>query len=216
MMAADVARAVRWARDNASRLGADPSRLLLCGHSAGAHLAAIVATDPRFLEAVGMATTDLEGVVGISGPYSVRMLVEETSAFVSFAVRFQAIYHAFGRDRALWELSDPGRAAAEAARRRGAGGGEGEKAGEGVVAAVARPAFVLLIGEKEVQQSMFEAQMRSLAEALKASGHDVRTAMVPGKSHTTMVSHLGAGAGRDTISLLFLPRFGVSSSARRA
>ena len=214
-MAADVARAVRWARDNASRLGADPSRLLLCGHSAGAHLAAIVATDPRFLEAVGMATTDLEGVVGISGPYSVRMLVEETSAFVSFAVRFQAIYHAFGRDRSLWELSDPGRAAAEAARRRAAGGGEGG-AGERIVGAVARPAFVLLIGEKEVQQSMFEAQMRSLAEALKASGHDVRTAMVPGKSHTTMVSHLGAGAGQDTISPLFLPRFGVSSSARRA
>ena len=216
-MAADVARAVRWARDNAPRLGADPSRLLLCGHSAGAHLAAIVATDPRFLEAVGMATTDLEGVVGISGPYSVRMLVEETSAFVSFAVRFQAIYHAFGRDRALWELSDPGRAAAEAARRRAAGGGEGGAgAGAGAAGAVARPAFVLLIGEKEVQQSMFEAQMRSLAEALKASGHDVRTAMVPGKSHTTMVSHLGAGAGRDTISPLFLPRFGVSSSARRA
>ena len=49
-----MARAVRWARDNALRLGADPTRLLLCGHSAGAHLAAIIATDPRFLQAVGM------------------------------------------------------------------------------------------------------------------------------------------------------------------
>ena len=78
MMAADVARAVRWARDNASRLGSDPSRLLLCGHSAGAHLAAIVATDPRFLEAVGMAMDACHQklrLIGVSSP-SLEALVE--------------------------------------------------------------------------------------------------------------------------------------------
>ncbi|XUM24396.1 alpha/beta hydrolase fold domain-containing protein [Bradyrhizobium oligotrophicum S58] len=35
--AADVAAAVAWLRKNAGRLGIDPSRLVLMGHSAGAH-----------------------------------------------------------------------------------------------------------------------------------------------------------------------------------
>ena len=65
--------------------GADPSKLLLAGHSAGAHLCALVATEPRFLSEVGMSPSDLRGVVGISGPYSVRKLVTITSRFVRFA-----------------------------------------------------------------------------------------------------------------------------------
>jgi acetyl esterase/lipase len=35
--------AVSWVRDNASLLGVDPSRLVVAGHSAGAHLASMVA-----------------------------------------------------------------------------------------------------------------------------------------------------------------------------
>lgn len=38
--------AVRWIWNNAKRFGGDPSRLYVCGHSAGAHLAAmLIATD---------------------------------------------------------------------------------------------------------------------------------------------------------------------------
>lgn len=65
----DVARAVRWARDHAREFGGDPSRIYLAGHSSGAHIAAMVATDARFLAEVGMAPKDLAGFVGIAGPY---------------------------------------------------------------------------------------------------------------------------------------------------
>lgn len=65
----DAARAVRWARDNAARLGADPGRIVLAGHSAGAHTAAMLALDPRYLGAVGLGPADIEAVVGIAGPY---------------------------------------------------------------------------------------------------------------------------------------------------
>ena len=41
-MAKDVSRAVRWGRDNAARLGGDPTRISLVGHSAGAHLVALI------------------------------------------------------------------------------------------------------------------------------------------------------------------------------
>lgn len=57
--AQDVAAGLRALRADAARLGFDPDRILLMGHSAGAHLAALVATDERYLGA------DREAVRGV-------------------------------------------------------------------------------------------------------------------------------------------------------
>ncbi len=65
--AADVAAAVAWTRSNAARLGVDASRIVLMGHSAGAHLVALVGTDPRYLAAVGLSLSDLRGVIALDG-----------------------------------------------------------------------------------------------------------------------------------------------------
>lgn len=65
----DAARAVAWARANAASLGGDPERIFVMGHSAGAHIAALLATDARFLAAEGIAPGDLAGVIGWSGAY---------------------------------------------------------------------------------------------------------------------------------------------------
>jgi len=76
--AADVARAVRWARENAERYGASPERIFLMGHSAGAHLAAWVALDPRFLAAEGLRPGALRGVVLLDGAgYDVPRQVQD-------------------------------------------------------------------------------------------------------------------------------------------
>src|SRR5690606_3326399 len=45
----DVAKAFRWVRENISRHGGDPDRILVGGHSSGAQLAALLCTDERFL-----------------------------------------------------------------------------------------------------------------------------------------------------------------------
>ncbi len=65
----DAAKAVRWARDNANRYGGDANRLFVMGHSAGAHLAALLATDESFLKAVGGSRQWLKGMIGLAGPY---------------------------------------------------------------------------------------------------------------------------------------------------
>ena len=65
----DAAQAVAWARDNAASRGGDPSRVFVAGHSAGAHIAALLATDGRYLDHHGIAPAGLAGVVGLSGPY---------------------------------------------------------------------------------------------------------------------------------------------------
>jgi acetyl esterase/lipase len=49
----DAAAALAWLRDQAAALRIDPSRLMVMGHSAGAHLAALISSDPSFLAAHG-------------------------------------------------------------------------------------------------------------------------------------------------------------------
>jgi arylformamidase len=65
--AADVASAVSYLRNNASRLGIDASRIVLMGHSAGAHLVALIGTDPYYLRAAGLSQADLAGVITLDG-----------------------------------------------------------------------------------------------------------------------------------------------------
>ncbi|HET9032462.1 MAG TPA: alpha/beta hydrolase [Dokdonella sp.] len=72
----DAAHAVRWVFDHAAELGGDPQRIFLVGHSAGAHIAALLGTDKRYLESVNLAPADLAGVVGIAGPYDFLPLTD--------------------------------------------------------------------------------------------------------------------------------------------
>ena len=65
---ADGSLAVAWARSHARRFGGDPRRIFACGHSAGAHIALLLALDPQHLAAVAMAPVDLAGVVALAPP----------------------------------------------------------------------------------------------------------------------------------------------------
>jgi acetyl esterase/lipase len=65
----DAAQAVAWARANAAQYGGDPTRLFVMGHSAGAHIGALLATDARYLARVNMKPRDLAGFIGLAGPY---------------------------------------------------------------------------------------------------------------------------------------------------
>jgi acetyl esterase/lipase len=74
----DNASAVRWARDHAAELGADPTRLFLAGHSAGAYNAVMLAVDRRWLGEVGLDPRhDIAGVIGWAGPYDFLPLTDE-------------------------------------------------------------------------------------------------------------------------------------------
>lgn len=65
----DAARAVAWARANAPGLGGDPDRIVLAGHSAGAHIAAMLALEARWLEREDVPGTAVDGFIGLAGPY---------------------------------------------------------------------------------------------------------------------------------------------------
>ena len=65
----DSAQAVRWALAHAAEYGADPARVFVMGHSAGAYNAAMVALDARWLAAEGLQPARLAGWIGLAGPY---------------------------------------------------------------------------------------------------------------------------------------------------
>jgi acetyl esterase/lipase len=73
---ADAAQAALWAAAHAMEYGGDPERLYLMGHSAGAHLAAMVTLDSRYFAAAGQGAPHIAGVIGLSGPYDFLPLLE--------------------------------------------------------------------------------------------------------------------------------------------
>lgn len=61
--ARDIAEAVAFLRREARGCGLDPDRIVLMGHSAGAHLAALVALDETYLAAAGVPAASIRALV---------------------------------------------------------------------------------------------------------------------------------------------------------
>ncbi|KQM64928.1 alpha/beta hydrolase [Sphingomonas sp. Leaf17] len=76
----DGAQAVRWTRDHIRDFGGDPDRIAVAGHSAGAYIAAMLALDPRYLRAAGVAPTTIRAAVGLSGPYDFYPFTAQSAA----------------------------------------------------------------------------------------------------------------------------------------
>jgi acetyl esterase/lipase len=101
--AADVAAAVAWLRGNAGRLGLDPSRVVLMGHSAGAHLVALVGTDPRYLAQAGLSPRDIRGIIALDGAgYDVARQIAAAGRFMR-----ETYLEAFGSEPARQRALSP-------------------------------------------------------------------------------------------------------------
>lgn len=71
----DGALAVKWAREHASEMGGDPRSIFIMGHSAGGHLAAMLALDERYLKKVGGDASWIRGWISLSTPYELDLRV---------------------------------------------------------------------------------------------------------------------------------------------
>lgn len=89
--AEDAAAAIAWVARNIGSYGGDPARLYIGGHSAGGHLAALAALNPRYLGAHGLSVDAIRGVICLSGVYWISQ--------PEFA---------FGSSEATWRDASPG------------------------------------------------------------------------------------------------------------
>lgn len=71
----DCADAVEWTGRHAAEWGGSAGRVVLMGHSAGAHIAALIALDPRYAARMP-SVPRLAGVVGLAGPYDFLPLTD--------------------------------------------------------------------------------------------------------------------------------------------
>ncbi|KLI64028.1 esterase [Aurantiacibacter marinus] len=101
--ASDIAAALAYLSDNAPVLGFDRERIVLAGHSAGAHLVSLVGTDPTYLENAGLALTSIRGILALDGAaYDVPRQMEEGGRLMS-----QTYRNAFGTERRRQENLSP-------------------------------------------------------------------------------------------------------------
>lgn len=59
----DCVEAVNWVFKHLDELNGDPGRVFISGHSAGAHLVSLLATDPVYLKKYGISPSRLAGVI---------------------------------------------------------------------------------------------------------------------------------------------------------
>ena len=74
---ADAANATKWAFAHATEFGGDPRRIFVMGHSAGGHIAALLACDKRYLAKVDLVPRDLAGMIGLAGAYAFLPYVDD-------------------------------------------------------------------------------------------------------------------------------------------
>lgn len=87
----DAAQAVAWTRKHITEFGGDPEQLFIAGHSAGAHIAAMLSVNPHYLQQAGLETEQLRGMIGLAGPYDFLPLTSPT------------LKQIFGDDASQWQ-----------------------------------------------------------------------------------------------------------------
>lgn len=162
--AADIASALAALRAKSDTLGFDPDRIILTGHSAGAHLAALVSTDPRYLEAAGVPMRAIRGTVLLDGAgYDVPRQMANAGPMLGKMYR-----DAFTTDRATQLRLSPLTYAAKPNVEN----------------------WLILFDSSRADSG---SQSEALAAALKSAGNAVRAVPVSDTSHMKLNRDIGVG-----------------------
>lgn len=93
----DVADAVKWVIDSIGKYGGDPSKIVLLGHSSGAHLVSLTGTSQLFLPARNILLSSLKGIASI-----------DTEGYDVLSQSSEELYiNAFGKDQHIQAQASP-------------------------------------------------------------------------------------------------------------
>ena len=173
---ADVAAAVDWVHRNIRAHGGDPATIFLLGHSSGAQLVALVATDERYLGAHGLGPKALAGVVAVdTNTYDLERLLATTPEAL------EVYLPSFGGHPVAWRDGSPI---------------VHVESGKGI------PPFLLLVAGEEPGKL---AQTRAFERALAGAGVPAEVVVFPQETHGTINRGLGTqGHGPSAAVLEFL------------
>jgi acetyl esterase/lipase len=171
-MTGDIAKALRWVHDHAEEYGGDPGTIFVMGHSAGAHLAALVCTDDRYLKAEKLPLAIIKGCVPVdTAVYDVVKQVESVGR-----PRSTMYSGVFGDSESQKDLSPITHVAT----------------GKGI------PPFLIL---HVADRPDSKAQSEMFAKALQDAGVSAKIVPAEGKTHGTINSDLGLPEDKPTRAL---------------
>ena len=154
--AEDLAAAFAWVKSNVGSRGGDPNQVILAGHSSGAQLSLLLATDPRYLLAWHLNPSDIRAVIGLSSP--VDLMRHPSGHGYGDVLLSGNGADPFRRDGELMEDASPIRHISQK-----------------------MPPALLIVGENDFP--MLEADARSFGSKAGELGNRVQVVVAPGKDH---------------------------------
>lgn len=156
----DLAAAFLWVRDNIERRGGNPKRLILMGHSSGAQLSLLLASDPSYLARHKLTPQDIAGVIGLSTPVDLEPRVDKKGFGDALMAGRGA--DVFGRNPETMKNASPIQHCSKTL-----------------------PPVQLIVGERDFP--MLEADARAYAEKARAAGATVAVFVAGGYDHLRVV-----------------------------
>ncbi len=185
----DVARAVAWTRSHAGEHGGDTGRLYIMGHSAGAHLVALLAADESYLQAEGMKIADIKGVITFNGIYRIPegLLYGTLGGSGTRALRFEQMLPLRGESDFSWKWQPPGVQIAFDIYGSAFGNSCKERIEASPITHVRRdmPPFLILSPEHELPT--LGPQADEFHAALRDKGCDAQLLRVPKRNHNSLM-----------------------------
>jgi acetyl esterase/lipase len=214
----DVARAFAWVRRHVRDYGGDPDRIFLCGHSAGGHLVALLATDESYLKDPVLGLTDadraaLKGVMAVSGVYRIPT-PDEFTAMLGDMVN--GLLQMAGREMMptamlTSALLRPSRVLNPFRLVFGDDPAAASKAAPLTYVRKGLPPFLLLYAGRELPQ--LDAMAAEFAKALEDAGDPVELRRIDGCEHNFILFRLDRPGDPTAAALLdFLHKYGGDPS----
>lgn len=162
-MTGDIAAAIKWVHDHIGEYGGSPEMICVAGHSSGAHLAALVCTDERYLKQAGLALDRIQGCIPLDvSVYDIPKRLKDGGSVPP--ERFTAI---FGESQEVHRELSPVHHV---------------ERGKGIP-----PFLILHVAEREDTG----AQSEWFAKALKKAGVVAEVVAAEGKTHGTISTDIG-------------------------
>jgi len=173
----DVAAAISWIYDRINQYGGDKNHIYLMGHSAGAHLAALVATNNQYLNALGKNLSVIKGVILLDNAgYDLNRAIDDLDGGRELRSMYE---QSFSKDRKLWNNASPAKYIAP---------------GKNI------PPFLIFFhsGSSSTRITL----SNDFAKSLRKAGISAKVVSVPGKNHQAMNSDVGKPGDILTVNIL--------------
>lgn len=168
-MASDCAKALMWVKQNIATYGGNPDRIFVMGHSAGAHLAALIDADPSYFAKLGYPNP-IKGVI-LNDPFGLDVLQYLERQIHTDDKHVPGFLKVFTTEPLEWKKASP----------------------YYKIAHITHP-YLMFMGEKTFES--IKLQTPAFRDEMLKQGKTVTLAEIKGKRHIGMITQMIFGCNQ--------------------